>query len=345
MQVTKRSVKNDWTLFTLENDRGMSLDVLDFGGVVTRLTVPDRHGKSENIVLAFDDIDDYKKNKPYFGALIGPVAGRIQQAMFTLGEKKINLKPSEGRHELHGGEAGYHQKLWNVESFQTDTEVGVVLQGSWNDRAYNYPGSVQVTVTYTLTNDNEWIIAYQAITDEMTPLTLTNHTYFNLTGDRTHSIAGHQVQMKSEGYLELDEELIPTGLIDSGNGGPFDFSRERLIKSGSGSGHKQNQVAGDGYDHYFLLKKGSAEQVRVKEPTSGRVLSMETTQPGVVFYTGNGLNEDFVLSDGKKAKKHSGFCLEAQGPPASLHHKGLPSIWLKPGEEYKHQTVYRFSMD
>lgn len=143
-------------------------------------------------------------------------------------------------------------------TFQTATEVGVVLRGNWDDRFHGYPGSVQVIVTYTLTNENEWMIAYHAITDEMTPLTLTNHTYFNLTGEVTSSVAGHHVQMKSDGYLELDQELIPTGFIDSGNGGPFDFSRGRLIESGIGSGHKQNQIAGGGYDHTSYWKRAQA---------------------------------------------------------------------------------------
>ncbi|GAF16373.1 aldose 1-epimerase [Bacillus sp. JCM 19046] len=324
----------------LENDYGMKLEILAVGATVTKLIVPDKDGRKENIVVSLADKEAYPNDEAYFGALIGPVAGRVKAASFKHGGTTYQLTANEGENQLHSGKTGFHQEQFIPNVFEHENEVGVTFTRESQQCTDGFPGKLSLEVRYTLSNENEWILSYKAHTDEMTPITLTNHTYFNLSGDFDQSIADHRLTMESDGYLELGKDLLPTGFIVSEEG-PFQFQDGRLLGDGFKAEHEQIKQAGGGYDHFFFLKEGK-KVIYVTEPTSGRELTVTTTQPGVTFYSGNGLDGTDLLADGKTAQKHGAFCLETQSPPASLHHKGLPSIWLKPGELYEHETIYKF---
>lgn len=342
MHINKQTIAGRWTEYTLTNDRGMSVSMLDFGGIITKILVPDNNGKVENVVLGYKNHADYEQNPNFFGALIGPVAGRIQNASFELDEKKYQLETNEGDHHLHGGSAGFHQVIWQADTFQTEETVGLKLTHTSKDGVGGYPGNVVAIVTYTLNNDNALIIDYLAKTDQSTPIALTNHTYFNLSGDLKRTVDNHEISMDSHYFAELDEELIPTGRKLNVSGTAFDFRQGRKLAEGFEQPSKQNQIAGGGYDHYFMFEQN--KDVIVKEEQSGRVLTVQTNQPGMVMYTANGLDDGLELSEGL-SKKHLGVCFETQGSPASLHHTGFPSVILKAEETYQKQTVFSFGID
>ncbi|MBG9785317.1 aldose epimerase family protein [Shouchella lehensis] len=344
MKATNQQMSNGWVETVLENDHGMCLTFLNFGGIVTELVVPDKRGVRENVVLSYADLSHYKENKPYFGALIGPVAGRIKDACFMKNGTRHTLSANDGHHHLHGGGNGLHQQLFSVTLFQHEDRVGAMLTAEEMEMDH-YPGKLTTTITYIITNENEWIIDYHATVDEMMPVTLTNHTYFNLTGSVKRSVLNHVIQLESDSFLELDETLAPTGFIRSTAYTPFDFRSEKRIGERIHLTHHQLQVAKNGYDHYFLLDHTKEVKAVVYDEESGRKLEMKTTQPGVVLYTGNSLEDELLLKEGNKIEKHAGLCLETQGHPAALQHKGLSSIWLKPEDVYKHQTIYQFSVE
>ena len=343
MNITSEKFLNKWIEFTLSNDRGMSVSFLNYGGIITKVITPNRNGVLENIVLGYQDYKDYEQNPNYFGAIIGRVAGRIQDASFHLDGKKYELEANEGTHHLHGASSGFQHVIWEPSPFQADNQVGVKLSHSSPNGEGGYPGQVNITVTYTLTNENEFLIEYEATSNEKTVLTLTNHTYFNLTGLK-ETIGNHIVQMNSDRFLELDRDLIPTGKIVDVTGTAFDFRNGKKLAEGLRSNHPQNMTVGNGYDHYFLFNKKEEPSIIVKEEMSGRKLKIKTNQPGVVMYTGNGLDDQCVLHEGM-SQKHLGVCFETQGPPATLHHDGLPSITLEANELYKQQTIFSFSFE
>lgn len=342
MKIAENEVLNKWKEYTLTNDNGMRVSLLNYGGIITKLFVPNRDGKLENIVLGFENYEDYIQDSNYFGALIGRVAGRVENASFQLDEKTYKLKANEKNHHLHGGETVAFQKvIWRVETFQYAHEVRAQFSHTSPDNAGGYPGEVNVIVNYTLNNNNELLIDYNATTTKKTILTLTNHTYFNLTGNLKDTIRNHQVSMNSNHFLELNEELIPTGKCVEVTGTPFDFRNGMQLSEGMHAANQQNRVAGGGYDHYFLFNKKEAPQISIKEPTSGRVMDITTTQPGVVMYTSNSLDEGLRLTEGL-SKQYLGVCFETQAPPASLEYQQLPSIILEADDVYKEQTRFRF---
>lgn len=342
MNIDKQTVQGKWHEYTLINDQGMSISVLDFGGIITKIRVPDHQGKTENVVLGYKNYADYEQNPNCFGALIGPVAGRIQNASFEMDGNSYQLDANEGDHHIHGGLAGFHQVIWNVETFQTKNKVGLKLTHTSADGVGGYPGNLHVTVTYTLNNENALVIDYDAKTDQKTPIALTNHTYFNLSGDLKHTVHNHEITMNSRYFTELDQELIPTGRkLDVANT-TFDFRRGQKLAEGFERPSKQNQIAGEGYDHYFMFEQTG--EVVVKDKESGRILTVKTNQPGMVMYTANGLGDGLELAEGL-SKKHLGICFETQGSPASLHHEGIPDIILEAGETYQKQTVFAFGID
>ncbi|MFS0788610.1 aldose epimerase family protein [Shouchella sp. 1P09AA] len=342
MHAVMRKLSNGWIEYELENDQGMCLRFLNFGGIVTEIVVPDKEGKRENVVLGLEDVEKYKENEAFFGALIGPVAGRVKEATFQKGRDVYHLQANDGEHFLHSGSEGFHKQLFNVSLFEHEDRVGAQLSLE-SKHTSQFPGDVSPVITYIVTNENEWMIDYHATVSEMTPLAMTNHTYFNLAGSSNDSIHTHMVKMQSDCYLELDRALIPTGHICSVEEQPaFDFRMGKQIGEGLATFHGQLKIAG-GYDHFFLLNEHTSEAVCVWDQRSGRVMKMKTTQPGVVFYTGNGLDGRLALNNRKTSTRHAGFCLETQGHPAALHVKGLPSIWLKPDDRYNHQTCYQFT--
>src|SRR5699024_5427154 len=327
MKISKENIMNEWMEYTLSNDYGMSVSLLNYGGIITKLITPNQHGELENEVLGYENYQKYKDNTNCIGGIIGRVAGRIQNASFQLKGKNYELTANEGNHHLHGGKTAFHHVIWDVEPMHEDDKVAVKLTHTSPNREGGYPGEVQVSVTYSLTNDNHFIINYEAISDKDTVLTLTNHTYFNLSGLKD-TVGQHSVTINSDHFLELDEELIPTGKLVNVSNTPFDLRNGKRLEEGFDSTYSQNLIVGNGYDHYFLLNDTDQPNIVVEENKSGRILSITTDQPGVVMYTANGL-EDGLKLNGQMSEKHLGVCFETQGPPASLHHEGLPSIVLK----------------
>lgn len=338
MNITEKKLFDQWIEYTLKNNNDMSVSFLNFGGIITKIAVPNRTGKQENIVLSYENYEQYQENPYYLGAIIGRVAGRIQNASFKLNGNKYILEANERNHHLHGGTKGFHRVIWETTPFQKENIIGVKLSYVSPDGEGGYPGQVHATVTYTLTNHNEFIIDYEAVSDQQTVLTLTNHTYFNLSGNLKNTIENHIVQMNSDKILKLDSELIPTGEILHATNTPFDFRNGKMLAEGLHSNHPQNMIVGNGYDHYFLLNDGT---INVREKSSGRVMTIKTNQPGVVMYTSNSLEEGVKLRGGV-SKKYLGVCFETQGSPASLHHSGLPEIILEAGQKYEKQTVFSF---
>lgn len=332
----------EWTEFTLVNDRGVSVSFLDYGGIITSINTPDKNGVFENVVIGYDDYKDYLTDGNYFGALIGRVSGRIENSTFELNGKTYNLPQNEGDHHLHGGPVGLHGVRWQVELVDTATSSSAVLYHTSIDGEAGYPGTVKFKVTYTLTNENEFTIDYEAFSDQDTVLSLTNHSYFNLSGNLKETVLNHNVKMDASQFIELDEALIPTGRLLPVANTVFDFTKGRKIVDGVDSGDPQNKVASDGYDHFFLFDHKEEENVVVSEPNSGRVLTVKTNQPAMVLYTANSVGPGLKLKE-RESEKYLGVCLETQSTPASLKHPGFPSIKLAKDETYRHTTTFTFS--
>ncbi|WP_082235705.1 aldose epimerase family protein [Halobacillus massiliensis] len=333
--------EGEWKQYHLKNDQGMEVSVLNYGGIITRLLVPDREGNLENVVLGYRNLSDYSSDSNYFGALVGRVAGRIDNASFSLDGKIYQLEANDGENHLHGGRNGFHQKLWKVDPFQDSDRVGLVLSQTFDSEQDGYPGNLSVKVSYSLTNENQFIKEYEAKSDETTPLTITNHSYFNLSGGLKRPVGDHSVTMRSRQFVELDQQLIPTGKILDVENSVFDFRKGRRLKEGFSSKSSQNLMAGGGYDHYFIFQNDGKEAIVAADEGSGRRLTINTDQPGVVMYTSNQLSDNLELTEGT-SQNHLGVCFETQASPASLHHDGFPSVLLKAGELYKKKTAFKF---
>ncbi|MFC4619337.1 aldose epimerase family protein [Camelliibacillus cellulosilyticus] len=326
--------------YTLKNDHGLEISCLDFGCIITAIKAPDAEGTFENIVLGFDTLDDYLEHSPYFGAIIGRVAGRITGGSFTLNGKTYELAKNENGHHLHGGHRGFSHVLWRAEPIKKENEVGVIFTYNSPDGEEGYPGNLELSVTYLLNNRNELSIAYRGKSDARTLLNMTNHSYFNLSGELKRDILNHQLTIPSDHFLELNDELVPTGQCLNVENTPFDFRTGRKIADGTSSSHPQIALAGGGYDHPFLLQD---RQVNLIDAESGRKLEIETDEPCVVLYTSNQLNGNFMVRNAK-ARKYLGVCLETQKPPDAIHHNDFPSVILEKGDVYQTKTTYRFTV-
>lgn len=265
MKIETTDILGKWKEYTLVNEQGMSVSVINFGGIITEMLVPNRNGKLENVVIGFKNYADYETNPNYFGALIGRVAGRIQGGEFVLNGKTYSLDRNDGDNHLHGGASGFHQVIWNVDPFQTSDTVGLKLTHKSLDGDGGYPGNLDVTVTYILNNDNQFTIDYAATSDQVTPITLTNHSYFNLSGDLKNTIHHHHITIDSEEIVKLDEKLIPTGKLMNVFNTSFDFRESRSLREGFNDKSEQNTVAGNGYDHYFIFNKKKENAVTVSD--------------------------------------------------------------------------------
>jgi aldose 1-epimerase len=328
-------------LFVLTNGKGMTAKVMTYGAILVELHAPDRQGASKDIALGFDNLDRYIKGNPLFGATVGRFANRIGGAQFTLNGKTYSLAKNNGKNHIHGGLKGFDKQPWKGESFQTDKGAGVKLSYLSVDGEEGYPGNLKVTVTYTLTADNELRIDYTATTDQDTPVNLTNHSYFNLGGADSGDVLGHELQLFADNYTPADDGLIPTGEIAPVNGTPLDFTKPTTIGA-----RIQELSKTSGYDHNYVLNSGGkslALAARVYEPKSGRVLEAFTTEPGVQLYTGNHL---WKLAAKNRAvyNKHQGFCLETQHYPDSINKPNFPSPVVKAGETYRSATVFKLSV-
>jgi aldose 1-epimerase len=330
--------------FTLTNANGVVLQAINYGGIITSLRVPDRNGRLDDIVLGFDNLDGYLKDHPFFGAIIGRYGNRIAKGAFTLEGKTYKLATNNGVNHLHGGNKGFDKVLWAAEPVAGRNAIAFTRTSP--DGEEGYPGNLRVRVTYTLTDANELIVDYSATTDKATPVNLTQHSYFNLAGQASGDILGHQLMINADRYTPVDDSLIPTGELAPVAGTPFDFRKSTAI--GERINQKDAQLTnGKGYDHNWVLnRKGDGRQLaaRVVEPKTGRTLEITTTEPGIQFYSGNFLDGTLTGKAGAVYKHRTGFCLETQHYPDSPNQPKFPSTILKPGAEYKTSTVFTFGV-
>lgn len=324
------------TQFKITNRMGAAVRLTDYGAILLGLEMPDLQGVMADVTLGFDTLDQYiNGNDPYFGATVGRFANRINEGRFTLDGVDYNLAVNNDSNHLHGGLKGFDKVLWDEELPDGISGSSIGFSYTSPDGEENYPGTLKVSVTFELSNENALKITYEAKTDKTTIINLTNHTYFNLSGGESDTILDHEIELNAGSYTPVNSNMIPTGEIISVENTPFDFREPKLI------GHDIDKVGG--YDHNYILSDDLEYDVRISDPISGRVMEMSTTEPGVQFYTGNFLD---VLTgrDGTVYNKHAGFCLEAQHYPDSPNQPQFPSVVLTPSEIYRQNTVYRFSL-
>lgn len=329
------------TSYTLTNSKGSRAVLIGYGGILQSLEVPDRTGYLDDIVLGCTSVDSYSEHSPYFGAITGRYANRIAEGKFTLDDVEYALATNNDANHLHGGVIGFDKVLWAGETFQTDDGVGVKFTYTSPDGEEGYPGTLKSTVTYTLTNDDELKIDYEATTDKATPINLTHHSYFNLEGQGDGDILEHTLQLEADRYTPTDMGLIPTGEIAAVRGTPFDFTSPTEIGMHIGG------VEG-GYDLNYVIRGHDGTlrlAAKVHAPDSGRTMEILTTEPGIQFYTGGGLDGSFRGKGGSVYHPFYGFCLETQKFPDSPNKPNFPSSILRPGETYTHSTVHRFFIE
>lgn len=331
-------------LYTLTNAHGVEITAMNYGGIIQSIRVPDRNGKSADIVLGHDTAEGYMPNPPYIGAIVGRYANRIANGTFTLDGKTYTLPKNDGPNTLHGGTTKTFDKvMW--ESQPLKDKNGVSFTYLSRDGEEGFPGNLTVTVTYVLTDSDELVIDYDATTDKATPINVSQHSYFNLKGEGNGDILDHEILINADKFTPVDKNLIPTGELRPVKGTPFDFTKSTKI--GSRIEDKDEQlILGHGYDHNFVISRkgdGLTLAARVYEPTTGRVMEVSTTQPGVQFYTGNFLDGTVTGKAGHVYKRRYGLCLETQHFPDSPNHPKFPSTILKPGEKFHQETVFKFS--
>lgn len=336
-------------LYTLTNANGMEVKIMTYGGIVQSIRVPDRDGTMANVALGFDNLDDYVTSNPYFGCITGRYANRIARGTFTLEGERYFLALNNGPNHLHGGDKGFDKYVWSAEEINDAEGVGLTLSRTSPDGEEGYPGTLDVEVTYRLTEANELRIDYLATTDAATIVNLTNHSYFNLAGEDSGSTYGHELQLMASNYTPTDATAIPTGEIAPVAGTPFDFTEPHPIGERIRDASSEQIVLGRGYDHNFVLDRESPDDTslilaaRVQEPESGRTMEVYTTEPGIQFYSGNYLDGTLVGPGGSVYRQGDGFALETQHYPDSPNQPSFPSTELQPGEEYTSTTVYAFS--
>ena len=323
---------------TMENGQGMKAELMNYGATLVALYVPDRQGNLADITLGFDSFESYLGPNPYFGATIGRYANRISGARFKLEGKEYILAKNEGQNHLHGGLKGFDKVIWEAEKVGNSHSLGLQFKYFSQDGEENYPGNLDCRVTYLLTESNELHISYLATTDQTTQVNLTHHSYFNLAGQGEGHILGHELQIWASRYLPVGEGLIPTGELAEVNETPFDFRQPVKI------GQRINLVPG-GYDHNYVLDHQGKLNLaaRVFEPTSGRLMELYTTEPGLQFYSGNFLDGSIKGKAGKVYDKYAAFCLEPQHFPDTPNKPHFPSSILRPGETYQSLTIFKFS--
>jgi len=332
--------------YTLTNGRGMRVRIITYGGIVQSIETPDRHGHAANIALGFNNLTDYlTKNSPYFGCIAGRYANRIAKGRFTLDGVTYQLATNNGENHLHGGNVGFDKRIWQASEIREPGAVGVKLTYVSPAGEENYPGTLSVAVSYRLTVRNEIRIDYRATTDAPTIVNLTNHTYFNLAGEGSGDVYDHQLALNASRYTPVDPTLIPTGSLDPVAGTPMDFRHPTAIGARIRDNFQQ-LLYGQGYDHNFVLDRRDdsslALAARVSERTSGRTVTIRTTEPGIQFYSGNFLDGTLVGTGGHVYRQGDGFALETQHFPDSPNHPSFPSTVLRPDGVYQTTTLYQF---
>jgi aldose 1-epimerase len=337
------------TLHTLTNRHGLRADITDYGGTIVRLFVPDRTGRLDDVVLGFNALEDYARSTAYLGPVVGRVANRIAHGRFSLDGRTHQLPTKNtlngGFTHLHGGHMGFDKVLWSATPEPNAAAPALVLRHHSPDGDEGYPGNLDVTVRYTLSDDNALHVDYTATTDRATPVNLTQHSYFNLKGDGQGDILDHEITLHASRYTPVNASLIPTGQIAPVAGTPLDFTRPCRIGARIDDDHEQLRIA-DGYDHNYVLDHPAGSlglSARVSESTTGRVLEVHTDQPGVQFYTGNFLDGTPAGKRGARYVRRGGFCLETQHFPDSPNQPAFPDTILRPGQTYRTSTVFAFS--
>jgi aldose 1-epimerase len=329
-------------LYTLRNPSGVEVRLTNYGATVVSITTPDREGRLEDIVLGFDTFEGYLKNDPFFGVVVGRYGNRIAGGRFTLDGTTYTLARNNGPHHLHGGVRGFDKAVWTASIVDRPDGPSVQFEYRSKDGEEGYPGNLTAGVTYTLTDQNDLRIEYRATTDKTTVVNLTNHSYFNLRG--SGDILDHLLTIAADRFTPVDSGLIPTGVLRDVTGTPFDFRTLTAIGARIGAADEQLKF-GRGYDHNFVLNNQSgvlALAARVVEPTTGRVLEVHTTEPGLQLYTGNFLDGTIVGKGGRSYGPRAGFCLETQHYPDSPNKPAFPSTVLAPGQQYETTTVFAF---
>ncbi len=331
--------------YSLKNSSGLQVDVITYGGRITSLNTPDKNGSLQNVVLGFDNLAHYEKDNPFFGALIGRYGNRIGGAKFSLNDKSYQLAKNDGNNNLHGGVKGFDKKVWVAKTEEGPTAASLILTYISPDGEEGFPGTLTTNVTYTLNNDNSLEVLYEATTDKTTVVNLTQHAYFNLSGDFSTTILDHELEILADHYLPVDNGLIPTGVLESVEDTPFDFRQAKVIGQDITKENTQLQLGG-GFDHCWVLNNqvsGFRRVASAYHPGSGRYLEVFTDEPGIQFYSGNFLDGTLPAPNGGTYAKRSGLCLETQHYPDSPNQSEFPSVTLEPGEKYSSKTTFKLS--
>jgi len=333
------------TLYTLKNARGMEVHIMNYGGIIQKILTPDRNGKVEDVVLGYETLQEYIKDTPYFGAIVGRFGNRIANGKFTLDGKEYTLAAQNNGQHLHGGLVGFDKKVWKVDASSAQS---LSLSYVSKDMEEGFPGNLSVKMTYTLSDDNELGISYEATTDKATVLNLSNHSYFNLSGNAKRDILNQEVQIDASRLVAVNKVLIPTGVLIPVAGTPFDFMKPHVVGARINDTSSEQIVLGGGYDHCWALDKPAGSYAKIAtvfDPVSGRKMTVSTDQPGVQFYTGNFLDGHLTDKSGVKITKRHGLCLETEHFPDSPNQPAFPTTVLRPGEVYKTKTAYQFSVN
>jgi aldose 1-epimerase len=335
-------------LYTLRNSQGMLVKVTNYGAIITSIVVPDRMGKLADIALGYDRVEDYINavDKPYFGAVVGRYGNRIANGQFTLNGETYSLLKNNGVNHLHGGAVGFDKVVWDASYDQSKNSIKLSYLAK--DKEEGYPGNLSLSVTYTLNTDNSLVIDYHATTDKATPINVTQHTYFNLKGEGEGTILDHELMLNADEFTPVNQGLIPTSEIQKVEGTPFDFTTTKSIGRDIHADHQQLTYGG-GFDHNWVLNKGGQDgsltlAASVYEPSSGRILEVHTTEPGIQFYCGNFLDGRLRGKAGKPYVHRGGFCLETQHYPDSPNQPSFPSTILEAGKAYQSRTIFKFKV-
>lgn len=340
----KEQVDQQIKIYTLKNSVGMQAEITNYGGSIVSLFVPDKDGSLADVVLGFDNVDDYVKKRTFFGSIVGRHANRIENSKFTLNGEEYYLAQNDGKNHLHGGITGFDKVVWQGRIVKNGRDDALELSYTSVDGEENYPGNLDVKVTYTLTEQNEIKIDYHAKSDKDTIVNLTNHSFFNLAGHESGDVLDHLLMINADKFTPVDKEGIPTGEVESVDGTPMDFRSLTSIGSKLNTDYEQIKIR-NGYDHNWILKNSGSIKVKAAEvydPKSGRGMEVYTTKPGIQFYSGNYLDGSDIGKGGIVYNNRNALCLETQYFPNAMKHKHFPSPILKAGEEYKHTTIYKF---
>lgn len=333
--------------FTMKNAQGMELDIITYGGIITKWTAPNKDGIYQDIVLGYDSLSQYLKSNPYFGAIIGRYGNRINKGKFSIEGTDYQLETNNNTNHLHGGFKGFDKVVWTAQDSKTDSTVSLKLTYKSKDGEGGYPGNLSTVVTYTLNNNNELEVIYEAQTDKKTIVNLTQHSYFNLSGNFNETILNHQLKINAEKFVPVDETLIPTGEFAKVEETAFDFREFKTI--GQDIENNEDQLKkGLGYDHDWVVAdaKGEMKEVcQLYHKESGRLLTISSVEPGLQFYSGNFLDGTLPMKGGQGTYAHrTGLCLETQHHPDSPNQESFPSVILNPGEKYQTKTIFKFSV-